>query len=140
MKQHPDTESALLSRLNRHSGMTVPEGYFESFAQNMSDILPEQPWEKINENPDGKVLPAPGIWHKIQPYAYLAAMFSGVWLMMWVFGDILNRTSPQMTDNPVIASVLGTDRLYDFYNDNIDEYELMEELCDEGIVFTDLEF
>ena len=67
-------------------------------------------------------------------------MFSGVWLMMWVFGDILNRTSPQMTDNPVIASVLGTDRLYDFYNDNIDEYELMEELCDEGIVFTDLEF
>ena len=35
---------------------------------------------------------------------------------------------------------LGTDRLYDFYNDNIDEYELMEELCDEGIVFTDLEF
>ena len=69
MKQHPDTESALLSRLNRHSGMTVPEGYFESFAQNMSDIIQEKPWEKINENPNGKILPAPEIWNKIKPYA-----------------------------------------------------------------------
>ena len=136
MKQHTDTESELLARLNRKSGMTVPEGYFEAFAQNMSASLPAQPWETGK----GNILPSPGIWHKIRPYAYLAAMFCGVWLMMWVFGDILNRTSPQMTDNPVIASVLGTDRLYDFYNDNIDEYELMEELCDEGVVFTDLEF
>lgn len=138
MKQHTDTESALLTRLNRHSGMTVPEGYFESFAQNISAKLPAQPWE--NSDKQKKILPAPGLWQKIKPYAYLAAMFCGVWLMMWVFGDILNKTSPQMSDNPVIASVLGTDRLYDFYNDNVDEYELMEEMCDEGVVLTDFEF
>ena len=133
-----DNDSALLDRFGRQSGMTVPEGYFEDFAQKMSASLPERPWETAaGEN--GRILPAPGLWQKIRPYSYLAAMFAGVWLMMWVFGDILNRTSPQMADNPVIASVLGTDGLYEFYDTSVDEYELMEELFNEGVVLTDFE-
>lgn len=131
-----DPESALLDRLGRRTGMTVPEGYFENFTQKMSASLPVQPWEE-SAGKKARIMPAPGLWQKIRPYAYLAAMFAGVWLMMWVFGDILNRTSPQMSDNPVIASVLGTDGLYEFYDTSVDEYELMEELCDEGVVLTD---
>ncbi|MCM1021625.1 MAG: hypothetical protein NC343_05510 [Muribaculum sp.] len=130
-----DIDSALLERLGHRSGMTVPEGYFENFAKQMSDTLPVQPWEKAQG--EGKILPAPSLWQKVRTYAYMAAMFAGVWLMMWVFGDIVNRATPQMTDNPVIASVLGTDGLYDFYDTSIDEYELMEEMCEEGLVLTD---
>lgn len=136
--KHNDTDSALLESLGRRSGMTVPEGYFEGFARKMSASLPPQPWEETGDT-KARVLPAPGLWQKIRPYTYLAAMFAGVWLMMWVFGDILKKTTPQMSDNPVIASVLGTDKLYDFYDSSVDEYELMEEMCDQGVVLTDFD-
>ncbi len=136
--KHNDTDSALLEGLGRRSGMTVPEGYFEDFARKMSASLPPQPWED-SKGTDPRILPAPGLWQKLRPYTYLAAMFAGVWLMMWVFGDILKKTTPQMSDNPVIASVLGTDKLYDFYDSSVDEYELMEEMCDQGVVLTDFD-
>ena len=136
--KHTDTDSTLLESLGRRSGMTVPEGYFEDFARKMSASLPPQPWEETGEK-ENNMLPAPGLWQKIRPYTYMAAMFAGVWLMMWVFGDIIKKTSPQMSDNPVIASVLGTDKLYDFYDSSVDEYELIEEMYDQGLVLTDFD-
>ena len=35
----------ILERNARHTGMTVPDGYFGDFAARMEASLPRQPWE-----------------------------------------------------------------------------------------------
>lgn len=125
MKQDSD----ILSQLNRRSGMTVPDGYFDDFAARMMRSLPER------EAPQAeKVLPR-SWWQRCRPYAYMAAMFCGIWLMMWVFNDISGRSGyDDMTRNPVIASVLASDNIYDYYDTEIDEYELLNEMYDQGFI------
>ncbi|MCM1504883.1 MAG: hypothetical protein NC127_06785 [Muribaculum sp.] len=123
MKQDSD----ILNQLNRRSGMTVPNGYFEDFASRMMQNLPEK--EIRSEE---RILPRT-LWQRVRPYAYMAAMFCGIWLMMWIFNDISGRSSyDDMTKNPVIASVLASDQIYDYCDTEVDEYELLNELYDQG--------
>lgn len=68
---------------DHRSGMTVPEGYFENFAERMTASLPEQAWERPEGQQPG-VLPM-SLWQRVRPYAYMAAMFAGIWLMMNMF-------------------------------------------------------
>ena len=90
----------LLNKINRSSGMTVPDGYFADFAARMERELPQQP----------VILDTPRtIWQKLRPYTYMAAMFAGIWCMLQMF----NMMSPQSTDpssNPVLAEALDTHR------------------------------
>lgn len=127
MKQDSD----ILSQLNRRSGMTVPNGYFDDFASRMMQNLPE------HEAPSAeKVLPR-SWWQRCRPYAYMAAMFCGIWLMMWIFNDIAGKsTYDDMTKNPVIASMLASDQIYDLYDTEVDEYVLLDEMYDQGFVPT----
>lgn len=115
----------ILDRLPRTDGMTVPEGYFDTFAALMMERLPQKPVAKA---PVKRTL-----WMKVRPYAYMAAMFGGVWLMMWMFNDIAGTPSyKRMADNPAIARVLATDQVYQYYDTDVDEYDLLEELYEDG--------
>lgn len=127
MKQDSD----ILSQINRRSGMTVPNGYFDDFATRMMQNLPE------HEAPSAeKVLPR-SWWQRCRPYAYMAAMFCGIWLMMWVFNDIAGKDSyDDMAKNPVIADVLASDQIYEMYDTQVDEYELLSEMYDQGFTPT----
>ncbi len=127
MKQDSD----ILSQINRRSGMTVPNGYFDDFATRMMQNLPE------HEAPSAeKVLPR-SWWQRCRPYAYMAAMFCGIWLMMWVFNDIAGKDSyDDMARNPVIADVLASDQIYEMYDTQVDEYELLSEMYDQGFTPT----
>lgn len=78
-----------LETIDHKSGMTVPEGFFEEFADRMAASLPEQPWEKAATDPDSDdrseyILPR-SWWQRVRPYVYMAAMFAGIWLMMNMF-------------------------------------------------------
>lgn len=118
-------DNDILKQVDRRSGMTVPDGYFADFASRMMEQLPEKKQEKI--------LPRTW-WQRCRPYVYMAAMFSGIWLMMWLFNDISGRTSSHMSDNPVIAKVLESDNFYDYYmQDQVDEYDVIEGLYDDGV-------
>lgn len=122
-------DNNILDRLPRKSGMTVPDGYFEQFSKSMLDMLPEQEFEQP------KILSAPqSFWMKVRPYTYLVAMFSGIWLMMWVFNHIAggNTSYQRMTENPAIANVLGTEQLYQYYDTEVDEYDMLEDLYESG--------
>lgn len=67
----------------------------------------------------------------------MAAMFSGIWLMMWLFNDISGRQSNHMSDNPVIAKVLQSDNFYDYYmQGEVNEYDVIEDLYDDGVTLT----
>lgn len=129
----PDND--ILKQVDRRSGMTVPDDYFANFARQMMQQLPEKEFEST----DKKILPRTW-WQRCRPYVYLAAMFAGIWCMMKVFNDIGSRTADMsIENNPVMASVLSNDHFYDYYSiDNVDEYDLMEEMYNEGVTLEDL--
>ena len=129
----PDND--ILKQVDRRSGMTVPDDYFANFARQMMQQLPEKEFEST----DKKILPRTW-WQRCRPYVYLAAMFAGIWCMMKVFNDIGSRTADMsIENNPVMASVLSSDHFYDYYStDNVDEYDLMEEMYNEGVTLENL--
>lgn len=116
----------ILDKIGRRSGMTVPEGYFDSFVAKMSDSLPEA-------HPDTApaLEPRRSFWHKVRPYAYMAAMFAGIWCMMKMFG-LLSGPGPDLTDINNYPGVLTALNDVTFVNDYIypavDSYELMEDI------------
>lgn len=128
MKEKQD----ILDRIGRRSGMTVPEHYFADFSAEMMSRLPEKPVEST-----GKVLPR-SVWQRVCPYIYLAAMFSGVWLMMWLFNDISGRVgNPSMEDNPILAEGFSNDQFFDSYISNeVDQYDLLEDMYNDGVTLT----
>lgn len=122
----------ILDRIDRHSGMTVPEHYFADFSAEMMSRLPEKTFEQ-----NAKILPR-SIWQRVRPYVYLAAMFCGVWLMMWLFNDISGRVNnSSMENNPILAEGFSSDQFYDTYISNdIDQYDLLEDMYNDGVTLT----
>lgn len=114
----------ILDRIGRRSGMTVPEGYFDSFVAGMSESLPQAA-------PTPQELPKRTFWNKVRPYAYMAAMFAGIWCMMKMFG-LLSGAGPDLTDinnYPGVLTALNDVTYVDEYIiPAADQYELMEDL------------
>lgn len=115
----------ILDKIGRRSGMTVPEGYFDSFVAKMSESLPDMP-EQVNE-PE----PQRTFWQRVRPYTYMAAMFAGIWCMMKMFG-MLSGPAPDLTDinnYPGVMTALGNSN---FVNEciypEVDHYDLIEDL------------
>ncbi len=77
-------KNSILQRAGHDAGMTVPEGFFEQFAEQMSARLPEQEWEREAARTPVLIRPRT-TWQRIRPYVYMAAMFAGIWLMMNMF-------------------------------------------------------
>lgn len=123
-----DERHDILTKAGRHDGMTVPEGYFESFASDMMSRLPEQP-----RHTEPEVVPL-SMWQRVRPYVYLAAMFCGIWLMLWMFNHISHNSGSSMIDNPVLARAFESEHFYDNYiSDDIDQYDLLEDMYNDGV-------
>ncbi len=122
------------------AGLSVPDGYFDSFADKMAAMLPERPeLEHPDEiNTEGKR----PLWNIVRPYVYMAAMFAGVWLMLQMFTMMTgaNRLQP-MDSNPVLAEALMNDDFMDnyIYND-VDDWELVDQMIEDGSLNTDEPF
>ena len=76
-----EKKSDILTSINRRDGMTVPDGFFESFAERMASELPSRPEAEVTP-----VASRPKtLWGSIRPYVYMAAMFAGIWCMLKMF-------------------------------------------------------
>lgn len=122
-------EDRLLEKVGRQHGMSVPEGYFESFSKQMMDKLPAYP-----EKPRPQTL---STWQRVKPYVYMAAMFAGIWCMMKMFHIASQNASSVQLDNPPEAVVLAMqsgdtyDYLYDISDnagDDISDLEIESDL------------
>lgn len=128
-------EKDLLQHLPRRDGMTVPDGYFADFAARMAASLPPTAFET---GIDESVKRPRTLWQRVRPYVYMAAMFAGVWCMLKMFTMISTPTDAAMQPSPVLAEALGNEIFVnDYVLNNVDEYDLYDEMMDDGIdVFT----
>lgn len=129
-------ESDILTKLGNDSGMKVPEGYFADFASRMAKELPAQDFEN-GQSP--KVLPR-SRWQQMRPYIYLAAMFMGIWCMMKMFNLIQpSDANLSIDNNPALISALNDDAFAEdfYYEEYIDDYEILEDMYDEGVNTSD---
>lgn len=110
-------KKGLLDTINRKSGMSVPEGYFDSFTERLMKRLPET--EPFVETPAS-------MWDKVKPWIYMAAMFAGIALMFKVFTwNTDNAGNIAGTDEASIE--LSLDEAEDlFFYDNVNDYSLYE--------------
>lgn len=114
MKQE---ESKLLDRLGKDSGFKVPEGYFEQFAQQMVDKLPEVTITNVNDKPS--------MWVRIRPYLYLAAMFAGVYCLMLVFNQMNHDVSGVQRVTEVSKQITQDDNSEEFMlNGSVSDYDI----------------
>ena len=120
MKQNSD----ILDKIGRDPGFKVPDGYFENFAKQMAEKLPEKEFKEE---------PKPTLWLRVRPFVYMAAMFAGVWLMMQIFSDMKNASHQVFTQE--IADALGDDKFVDDYMmlGEISDFDLLNEMYDEGV-------
>lgn len=134
-----DHHDDILGRIDRQTGMTVPDGYFEQFAARMKQSLPEQPWESTPESgADTRVIPSRSLWQRVRPYVYMAAMFAGIWLMMNIStligtgGEV--PVSASRTGVPTVAQLMEEDEseFTDYAVDNIDRLDLYDNLYASG--------
>lgn len=132
MKQDND----LLKKLGNDDGMRVPDGYFADFARQMEQKLPPLEFE----NPEPKVLPR-SRWQQVRPYVYLAAMFMGIWCMMKMFNLMGGNDSTLSIDNnPTLISAITDETFFDEYysnTDGIDDFDLLEDMYNEGVSTSD---
>ena len=124
----------ILERNARHTGMTVPDGYFGDFAARMEASLPRQPWED-----EAAATPAvkgrPNLWMRLRPYVYMAAMFAGVWCMMHIFGRISSGTADlSVGGNEVLtAAVSNDDFMNHYFIDDLDQSDVYDEMYSDGV-------
>ena len=126
----------ILEKVGRNDGFTVPDGYFDSFADRLEQRLPTNDMELAARG----VAPR-SIWQRIRPYVYLAAMFMGVWCMMNMVS--LLHPSDTSADSQVLAAALGNEQFVGDYlmsESGYDDYDFIETLYDEGFSPESLDF
>lgn len=117
-------QSEILSRVGRNQGMTAPDGYFAGFAERMAASLPDYPQQDASGD-------APRtFWQKIRPYAYMAAMFAGIWCMLKMFSMMGGGSADLSIDNyPSVITALSDDRFVrDAMYGDFDQYDIIEDI------------
>ena len=124
-----EKRSDILEKIGRRDGMTVPDGYFADFASKMAASLPDKPAAPETERRRH------GLWQRVRPFAYMAAMFAGIWCMMKMFSMMGGAGAPDLSiDNyPGVMTALNDDSFVkDYVYPTVDEYELMEDIYESG--------
>lgn len=125
----------ILDKINRKSGMTVPDNYFADFAEKMMQNLPEKQ-EPIIAKP-------PTAWQRVRAYVYLVAMFAGIWCMVKMV-DLMGSNTPGTPSEAANSAQTLAQAIEDesFINDycyeEIDEYSLLESMYEDGYEAGDL--
>lgn len=131
MAKQPD----ILTKINRRTGMTVPDGYFDDFVKRMQTQLPELPAATTSRKPAG------GLWYTIRPYVYMAAMFAGIWCMLHIFNIMgSNDIDLSIESHPVVAEALTNDTFVEEYIlPDYTERDLYFQLYESGVTIDDIQ-
>lgn len=98
--------------------LKVPENYFADFNQRMAEMLPDVEITPVDVKPT--------MWQRLKPFAYLAAMFAGVWCMMSVFSHFTNTSN--LNGVSAVAEKMQDD------NSNVDDFIMSGSVSDYDIL------
>lgn len=120
------------------AGFTVPQDYFEKFAEQFEAQLPFRAELEAPETLEASRT----TWQKIRPYVYMAAMFAGVWCMLQMFYRITNNgTSMAIESNPIIADALTDDNfVFDYVYSDANSWDIVDEMVQDGTQPEDIPF
>ncbi len=111
-------DSTILNQYGKNPGFKVPENYFDDFNRRMADMLPDVEITPIDVKPS--------MWQRVKPFAYMAAMFAGVWCMMSVFSHF--TASGNLDSVRAVAEKMGDD------NSNVEEFIMSGAVSDYDIL------
>lgn len=111
-------DSTILNQYGKNPGFKVPENYFDDFNRRMADMLPDVEITPIDVKPS--------MWQRVKPFAYMAAMFAGVWCMMSVFSHF--TASGNLDSVRAVAEKMGDD------NNNVEEFIMSGAVSDYDIL------
>ncbi len=123
-------EKKILDEKAPSDGMTVPEGYFADFAARMALSLEKTEFEEQAHQPIA--IKPRTFWERIRPYAYMAAMFAGVWCMLKMF-TLMTANPDQVVPSPTLSKALANETFVNEYvMPGIDQFDIMSQMMDEG--------
>lgn len=129
-----EKDKYIADKFGRDPGFSVPDGYFDSFFEQMPSKLPPYKTADIPEKMS--------LWQKVRPYVYFAAMFAGIWLMMNVFNHV-SQSSRLSLDNPpdavAIAMASSDPDEFGIAGNGIQDFELIDEIADSYDNISDFE-
>lgn len=129
----------ILTEINHKDGLTVPDGYFESFAAKLSEALP---FREEAEMPANVIRPPHTLWTRIRPYVYLAAMFAGIWCMLKMFSLMISPSDANnvIDRNPVLAEAIKNDVfINDYIFNDLNQWDIIDEMIEDGFDSSSLE-
>ncbi|MCM1449221.1 MAG: hypothetical protein NC082_02665 [Clostridiales bacterium] len=125
-----------LDRPGHPDGMTVPDGFFDSFAEKLTSGLPAN---DLEQQPVRELI-KPTTWQRVRPFVYMAAMFAGIWCMMKMFSMMHDNQSEMRLDaSPVLSAAIDNDDFFgDYLLENYSEDQILEDLYASGIEVNDI--
>lgn len=113
-------ETDLLKRCGTENPFTVPEGYFESFTEQLMEKLPER---------EAQPAPRLTLWTRVKPWVYMAAMFCGLMLSVRMF--VGEKQSPAATPETTDFTEVPDEYIDPIVNQTMmDDYTLYQYLTD----------
>lgn len=105
-----------LDQISKTNPFKVPEGYFEGLTSQVMSNLPD----KVEET---KVV---SLWDRVKPWAYMAAMFIGIALMVEVF---VGKSNSQSSNNILnLSSSADIEEFYNYYEEQLIGNEYRESM------------
>ena len=107
-----DQKKIILKDITKTDPFKVPEGYFEHFTNNILSQLPDG----IREEP--KTI---SLWQRVRPWAYMAAMFLGMGLIIDLFVNLPSQPSVKKyaSEGLKLSSSSDIDDFYHYYEDEL---------------------
>lgn len=107
----------LQKKYGKKNPFTVPDGYFDRFADELMNQLPEK---------EAVTLPEVKLWDRVKPWLYMAAMFVG---LMFTIRAFVGETSSE--NDADILSEMPDEYIETIVNQTLmDDYELYQYLTD----------
>ncbi len=110
-----------LDEFGKTNHFKVPEKYFENFSDNLISSLPEK------ENRKPEII---SLWDRFKPWAYMAAMFVGIMLMVNIFVNN-SKENGILSEDVHDIPVAQIDEFYSFYEDQVADHSYRQVLYQE---------
>ena len=118
------TTDSKLNVIGKTNPFKVPEGYFESVQEQILSQLSEKEVRKPQ---------VVSLWEQVKPWVYMAAMFTGIMLMVDIFVD-RQKTSGILSKDVSNISISEIDDFNSYYEEKMAYASYLEVLYEDEVV------